>query len=271
MRLKPGGSVPPHVGTTNLRMKCHLALEVPHNGNGRSQQRGAWVEVGSSEGFLAWTPVLEDGWKSGYAQQKQPRKRVDAGIVTWHGPGQVEAFDDSFIHAVGNNAYWYPGTNSPDILAVGTGSTDGSRTVLEVSFWHPFLREEGWLLPSNSVDRRELIRSSVAGTHTRASTAQSEAVETPLTTYSAAGVSVRIEVDYNGVWNRGVIAKVREPPLIDATVSVEESRSTLLVFVKYDLSQVEQQCSDEWLLLDCESMRWSQSGFGSGGFRIRPE
>ena len=263
MRLKTGGSVPPHDGTTNLRMKCHLALEVPHSGNRRAQQRGAWVEVGGSEGFLAGTLTLEDGWKGGYAQQHQASRRVAAGVVTWHAPGQVEAFDDSFVHAVGNSAHWHSNRHdsSPDTLAAGTGSADGSRTVLEVSFWHPLLREEGWLLPSNPAARRALIRSSVA-----------EASETPLSRDSrSAGGSVRIEVDYNGVWNRGVIAKVREPPLVGAPgVPGEESSAALLAFVRYDSLQTDQQCSDEWLLLDCESMRWSQSGFGGGGFRVRP-
>lgn len=312
LRLKRGGSVPPHVGTTNLRVKCHLALEVAqndpsrstvelqpraetndaddsssrsrglikHNPNGNSrpqQRRGAWVEVGGSESFSA----LEAGWESA---QQQHTGRVGAGVVTWDAPGQVEAFDDSFVHAVGNNAHWYVQPNNPGTIGASvddmspssadssrTSRFEHSRTVLEVSFWHPMLRKEGWLLPSSPLARRELILGSGRGGGVE--TGEIEAGLDIGASLSSGydGRYIQIEVHYNGVWNRGIIAKVRDSSRGTPGASGEGRSTKLLGFVKYDRSQADQQCSDEWLLLDCDSMRWSQPGFGGGGFRIRPQ
>ena len=74
---------------------------------------GAWVEVGGSS-------AAEGA----------------AAVIRWAGAGQVEAFDDSFVHAVGNDG-------------------EGERTVLEVSFWHPGLRD--WLVPPSATARRQMI------------------------------------------------------------------------------------------------------------------
>lgn len=293
LRLKNGGSVPPHVGTTNLRLKCHLALEVPRDalgpisttatvdgpisresfGEPRSrydgvvhagtnidstgQRRGAWVEVGGSDSFPVRVPMSQQGPKSDSMHQQT--------VVTWDAPGQVEAFDDSFIHAVGNNGYWYPFAAGDDDDMSG-----GSRTVLEVSFWHPLLRTEGWLLPSSYMARRGLILGSVRRVQS-GTTAVVDPAEAR--SHDSRGRFLRIEVDYNGLWNRGEIVQVDEPGddvKLSSAGPVDESKRLLLVFVEYDRSQKEQQCSDEWLLLDCELMRWSQPGYGSGGFRIRP-
>ena len=303
LRLKSGGSVPPHVGTTNLRMKCHLALEVPQTSgstvelqpplersgrhatrsrpsglikhqpinDGSAQQHGAWVEVGGSESFSA----LEDGRQSVHPrQQLEHTRRIGTSVVTWHAAGQVEAFDDSFIHAVGNNAYWYvqadtPGTAGANMNDGNPSTASGSRTVLEVSFWHPLLLKEGWLLPSSSLARLELIRG-----RGRNGGAEAREIDVGLDVGAPLsrgydGRNIQIEVDYNGVWNRGTIVKAREPSRDTSGASDEERSTKLLGFVKYDRSQADQQCTDEWLLLDCGSMRWSQPGFGGGGFRIR--
>eukprot|EP01043_Picozoa_sp_COSAG02_P058070 COSAG02_NODE_7165_length_3143_cov_4.205322_3_plen_160_part_00 len=149
-------------------------------------------------------------------------------------------------------------------------SASGSRTVLEVSFWHPRLRKEGWLLPSSSLARLELIHGNGQNGAEDAGEIQAGPdVGAPLSR-GYDGRNIQIEVDYNGVWNRGIIAKVREPSRDTPGASEEERSTKVLGFVKYDRSQVDQQCTDEWLLLDCASMRWSQPGFGGGGFRIRP-
>lgn len=213
LRLQPGGAVPRHVGTTNLRRKCHLALQVPAGGHS-----GAWVEVGGSSAD----------------------SDADA-VIRWEGAGQVEAFDDSFVHTVGNDA----------------SSSGGERTVLEVSFWHLGLRD--WLVPPSATARRQMILSRTAA-------AAAAAASDSLFNRDGSAAFQRVEIYYNRAWNRG--------ELVESYAVGEEIHSSgsgsvdLDVYVRYDRSQRDLQCSDEWLVLDCAGMRWRQPGFSGGGFRL---
>jgi hypothetical protein len=105
--------------------------------------------------------------------------------------------------------------------------------VLEVSFWHPELAE--WLVPPSARLRREMILGA----------------SSPL------GVEIR----YNSVWNRGEIVSSR-------ALAADFTGPHVEVFVSYDRTQVNLQCSDEWLMLDCELMHWGQGGFGWGSVRL---
>ena len=97
LRLAAGATVPPHVGTTNLRIKCHLALEVPTVATSGAEQgtesRGATITVGE--------------------EQK-----------VWLGAGQVLAFDDSHIHSVANTL---PSLATPSAGNSGTGAFPDNR------------------------------------------------------------------------------------------------------------------------------------------------
>ena len=105
--------------------------------------------------------------------------------------------------------------------------------MLEVSSWHPELAT--WLVPPRAELRREMIL--------------------------AASSPLGVEIRYNSVWNRGEIASSRALAADSAGPHVE-------IFVSYDRAQADLQCSDEWLMLDCELMRWGQDGFGGGGVRL---
>lgn len=79
--LQPKASLRLHTGPTNQRLKCHLVVTAPKDGS-------AWMEVG--------------------------------GIRKSQTSGDIIAFDDSYLHMVGNDG-------------------DEERVILDVTFWHPKL------------------------------------------------------------------------------------------------------------------------------------
>ena len=80
--LQPKTSLRLHTGPTNQLLKCHLVVEAPEDGS-------AWMQVGD--------------------------------IRKSQATGDVIAFDDSYLHAVGNE--------HPSQV----------RVILDVTFWHPDL------------------------------------------------------------------------------------------------------------------------------------
>ena len=87
-----------------MRLKCQLALDVPPY---RSGDPGAYLEVGGHRRF-------------------------------WKAPGQVLAFDDSFLHAAAN---LHPSAD---------------RVILDVSFWHPGLRDGVFVETEHAARHTEL-------------------------------------------------------------------------------------------------------------------
>jgi hypothetical protein len=90
LRLAAGGRVPPHVGTTNLRIKCHLALQLPPP-----------LRPLSTPAAINRSTEATDRSTVGH---QQPTVTVAGVTRKWEAAGQIMAFDDSYVHSVSNLA-----------------------------------------------------------------------------------------------------------------------------------------------------------------------